>query len=296
MLLSSRTPDFPDTPDPSDPAAAVTADPATARDGTPAPGRLRARRLRSLRTILALMLREMSTTYGRTPGGYLWAIVEPVAAIALLTVVFSLALRSPSLGTSFGLFYATGFLPFTLFMQVSNKTASALRFSRPLLRYPGVRFIDAILARFLLTTLTHVAVAYLLLSVIMIMFDVRTILDLEPIVQAFGLAALLGLGIGSLNCYLVMRFPVWDSLWSVLTAPLFLLSGIFYVPEDLPAGFLDIVTVNPIVHIIGLMRTGFYPTYDAAYVSVSYVLVIALAALALGLLLLNRFHRDLLNL
>ena len=30
----------------------------------------------SLRSILALMLREMSTRYGRTPGGYIWAIVN----------------------------------------------------------------------------------------------------------------------------------------------------------------------------------------------------------------------------
>ena len=40
----------------------------------PAPRRLRARRsFPTLRTVVALILREMVTTYGRNPGGYAWA-------------------------------------------------------------------------------------------------------------------------------------------------------------------------------------------------------------------------------
>ncbi|WP_260008654.1 hypothetical protein [Leisingera sp. M527] len=60
----------------------------------------------------------MSTRYGRTPGGYLWAILEPMAAILFLAIGFSLVIRSPSLG-SFLLFYATGFLPFNLYQSIS---------------------------------------------------------------------------------------------------------------------------------------------------------------------------------
>ncbi|MEL6475009.1 MAG: sugar ABC transporter permease, partial [Pseudomonadota bacterium] len=33
------------------------------------------RRFASLRSIIALMLREMATSYGRSPGGYLWAVL-----------------------------------------------------------------------------------------------------------------------------------------------------------------------------------------------------------------------------
>jgi capsular polysaccharide transport system permease protein len=64
------------------------------------------------RVIMALMLREMTTKYGRTPGGYVWAILEPVAMIVVLSFGFSLVMRSPSLGNSFIVFYASGFLPF----------------------------------------------------------------------------------------------------------------------------------------------------------------------------------------
>ena len=256
---------------------------------------LKPRSFKSLRTIGALMLREMSTTYGRSAGGYFWAILEPVAAITLMTLVFSAALRTPSLGTNFGLFYASGFLPFTLYLRLNNKIANALKFSRQLLRYPGVRYIDAIIARFLLNVLTYVTVSYLLITVIITIFDVQTILDLRAIMLAFALAALLGLGVGCLNCYLTMRFHTWDTIWSILTAPMFILSCIFFILEDIPDKYQDVLWFNPVVHLTGLMRTGFYPTYEATYVSVPYVLMFGLITLALGLLLLNRFHRDLLN-
>ena len=44
------------------------------------------------RTIGALVMREMSSTYGKSTGGYLWVILEPIAGIVLLTVIFSIAL------------------------------------------------------------------------------------------------------------------------------------------------------------------------------------------------------------
>ena len=80
-------------------------------------------RFRGARAIIALILREMSTTYGRSPGGYLWAILQPVAMIVMLTLAFSVLLRSPSLGTSFLLFYASGFLIMRMFQEVSLRLA-----------------------------------------------------------------------------------------------------------------------------------------------------------------------------
>jgi capsular polysaccharide transport system permease protein len=49
------------------------------------------------------------------------------------------------------------------------------------------------------------------------------------------------------------------------------------------------------MHITGLMRTGFYPSYTAAYVNITYVTLVSLVLLALGLVLMGRYHRDILN-
>lgn len=260
-----------------------------------APAAAGRRRFATVRTVLALVLREMSSRYGRTPGGYVWAVLEPLAAIIVLSVGFSLVLRAPSLGTSFLLFYATGYLPFDLYMSVSNQVARAINFSKPLLQYPAVTWLDAVLARFLLNSLTSILVAILLLGGILIATDARATLDMVPVVQAMALAMLLGLGVGTLNCALIGLFPIWEVAWSIITRPLFLASGIFYIYEDLPPLAQDILWYNPLIHILGLMRTGFFPTYTAAYVNEVYVLAVSLVLLALGQILLGRYHREILN-
>ena len=114
----------------------------------------------SFRAIGALILREMATTHGRSPGGYLWAVLEPVAGIALLTLIFSLAFRTPALGSNFALFYATGLVPLTFFTVITGRVGSAVNYSRPLLVYSTVTFLDAILARFLLNGLTQIGRAH----------------------------------------------------------------------------------------------------------------------------------------
>ena len=90
------------------------------------------------RAVMALILREMATSYGRSPGGYAWAVLEPLAGIAPLTVVLSVAFHAPPLGSSFALFYATGLVPFLFYNEISTKVAQSINFSRPLLAYPSV--------------------------------------------------------------------------------------------------------------------------------------------------------------
>ena len=73
------------------------------------------------------------------------------------------------------------------------------------------------------------------------------------------------------------------------------MSCIFYLYDTIPEPYRGYLWYNPLVHIVGLMRAGFYPEYDAYYVSRTYVLTVALVSLALGMLLLRRFHTDLLQ-
>lgn len=252
-------------------------------------------RLRPARTITALILREMSTSYGKSPGGYIWAIVEPLGAILVLSIGFSLLLRSPSLGSNFVLFYSTGYLPLNLYMILSGRVAHAINFSRPLLAYPAVTWVDAIAARFILSTLTSILVTYLLLAGILAVVETRTVLDMRPILEAMAMATLMGLGIGTLNCALFGLFPVWVQVWSMATRPLFLMSAVIYIYEDLPQFAQDIIWYNPLAHITGLMRTGFYPMYSPQYISVVYVVTFGLLTLVMGLVLLGRYHREILN-
>lgn len=253
------------------------------------------RRTSTFRTVTALLLREMSTTYGRSALGYLWAILEPVGGIALMTFIFSYAFHSPAIGTNFPLFFASGVLPFMAYMDISQKIAVALRFSRALLFYPGVTYLDAILARFLMAAMTQVMIAVLVLSGIIVTFDLRVILDLPALALGFVMAFSLALGIGTLNCYLLSTYPIWERAWAILNRPLFIISCIFFVFDTVPQPYRDWLWWNPLVHLIGHVRRGVYATYEAAYVSPLYVFSVSLVTFALGLLLLRRHHREIVN-
>lgn len=250
---------------------------------------------RATRTITALILREMGSAYGDSPGGYLWAILQPLGMIALLSVMFSLVLRTPPLGTSFILFYATGYLPFHLYSVVARKTATSLRYSRALLAYPSVTWIDAILARLILTSITEITVMGIVMGAILMTVEMRTIIDILPMMLAVTLAILIGLGVGLINCLVGGLFPVWNIVWGIVSRPLVIASGVLFLYRDMPPFVQDILWWNPLLHVTGLARSGFYPTYDASYVSVPYTLGVALVLIALGLVFLRAYYKSVLE-
>lgn len=249
----------------------------------------------SARSILALILREMSTSYGRSPGGYLWAIAEPVAGTALLAFVFSIAFATPPLGTNFALFYATGLLPFMIYTDISTKVAESIRFSKQLLFYPKVTFIDAILARFILNFTVQIIVSALIFSGIILIFDLHNTLHFPSIFLGIFMAGMLGLGVGTMNCFMTSQYPTWLRLWAIFNRPLFIVSCIFYIPESVSRELREYLLWNPLVHIIGETRSGFYFRYTADYASPLFVFAVSIALYLLGHILLLRYHRDILN-
>lgn len=246
-------------------------------------------------TITAMMLREMSTSFGRSPGGYIWAVAEPVAAISLMAYVFSVAFPAPMLGRDFFLFYATGYLPFMLFLDVVNKIGTAVRFSRPLLAYPAVTLMDALIARWVLNVGTHLVVFVLVMTGIEVARDTGAIYAAPAILNALAMAAALAAGIGLLNAWLIARLPVWERFWGMVTRPLFVVSGVFFTYESLPPVLRDIAWYNPLMHITAAMRSGAYPGYDAAFVSAPFVYGVALACGVTGLMLIYTAERDIIH-
>lgn len=263
------------------------------------PGKLRPvhkqRSFASLRAISALILREMTTTNGRSANGYLWAIAEPVGGIVLLTLIFSLGFRAPPIGTNFAIFYATGLVPFMVYMHLASTLGSAIPYSNALLAYPAVTFMDALLARTIFNVITQVLVTYLILAGIYFSQETRTDPQIMGIILSFAMAVVTAIGVGTINSFLFAAFSWWQPVWGILNRPMFIVSCIFFIYDDVPQPFQGYLWFNPLVHVVGQMRKAFYPSYPGEYVSPVYVFAVGLALTALGLALLTRYHRDLLN-
>ncbi|HSF95827.1 MAG TPA: ABC transporter permease [Thermohalobaculum sp.] len=244
------------------------------------------------RVLFALIMREMTTRFGRSAGGYLWALIEPAAFIGLLSLAFSQIAHSPPVGSSFALFYATGYIAFSFYNDIAALTGRSVQVNRPLLNYPAVTALDTVLARFLLQVLTGLAVAAVIFSGILAVFAERVRIEVVPLISAFALASLLGLGVGLVNATLFALSKTWERVYGVISRPLFLVSAVFFTFGSLPAFVREFLWWNPLIHLVGLMRAGFYPVYDASYVSVVYVLSLALVLIATGLgLMLGNVNR-----
>ncbi|MBU2956635.1 ABC transporter permease [Paracoccus sp. 1_MG-2023] len=247
----------------------------------------------SFRAITALILREMQTSNGRGRGSYIWAILEPVGGIVMLTMIFSLGFRAPPIGTNFAIFYATGMVPFMAYMDISGKVSNAVGYSKPLLAYPAVTFMDALIARVIFNTITQLMVAIVIFTGICMMMETRTEPQIGGIALAMLMAVTIGTGVGVMNSFLFQAFDWWQSIWSILTRPLFLLSGLFFIFDDVPQPYQDWLWYNPLIHVIGQMRRSFFPSYIGDYVSLAYLFGVGMGLTALGMALLVRYHRDL---
>ncbi len=182
-----------------------------------------------------------------------------------------------------------------MYLDVSAKIASALRFSQPLLFYPGVTFVDAIIARLILNGLTQTLVMFGVLAAIILLEGLEVILDINAIFLAVSMTLALSVGIGTLNCFLLSLFPVWERMWAILNRPLMIVSCVLFPLESVPEPWRTYLWYNPLSHLAGQMREGLYPTYDGYYLSPLYVFGIRGGDAWALLLMLSRYRSYILN-
>jgi capsular polysaccharide transport system permease protein len=235
------------------------------------------------RVIAALILRETRATFGTSPVGYLWAIFTPAVSVAFLVFLFSLAERQPPFGSSLALFFATGALTLQFFNELSNKLMTVFDANHALLTYPIIKDLDALLARAMLVAATYVLIMALFYGALLAMGLASLPARPEHVILAFLSTWLLGLGFGAVNAVVTSLWESWIHIEKVLTRPLFFISGIFYVPSQLPQQARDILQWNPVLHLVEWFRHGFYPNYNSMVFDPWYPVAIGAALLLLAL-------------
>ncbi|MEE4279699.1 MAG: ABC transporter permease [Halieaceae bacterium] len=247
------------------------------------------------RVLFALMMREMSTRYGRNAGGYVWAVLEPAGTIAIMSAIFQFIARQPALGTNFPIFFATGYLAFHFYLDISRTVSNAVNSNRALLVLPRITVIDTVIARFFLQLITLSFVSVLIMGGLLIVFDEPVIIRFHHIIISILLSSFLGLSIGVFNCIAFAYSATWQSIFMILNRPIFLISGIFFLYESLPRFVQDILWWNPLIHVTSIMRVGFYPTYEGSFASPVYVVIFASIPFMIGVMLMRLMRNTLLE-
>lgn len=235
------------------------------------------------RVIGALVLREARTRFGRTQLGYLWTLAEPLAMIATFTAISYAMGHLPPYGSSLPLFFSLGTLAYQFYRRIATYCTAAFDANRALLTYPIVKQVDTLVARALLELLTCLLIFALVIGAIVSWQQLPWPANPGTMVLATSLLVLLGFGNGALNAVISSYFVSWRNIESMLSRPLFFMSGVFFVPDRMPPAFLPYLSWNPLLHGIELMRMGYYPDYRSPACSVTYLFFWAMSLTVLGL-------------
>jgi capsular polysaccharide transport system permease protein len=239
--------------------------------------------------VAALVVREMATRYGSKIGGYAWAIIDPLAFIGLLTLIFSAIARQPKLGTSFPLFYASGYIPFWIYRSISEQIAGSVSGNMNLLNYPIVHPYDTVFARLILQVITIFVVCMIIFGGIGYLYPPMPSLDMGHILVAGSIAITLGMGVGMINIVLFHMSQTYQQIFQILNRPLFLLSGVFVLPESVPHPYREYMLWNPLVHIVAEFRKGFYDTYRAQVIDFNWAVAVAFVTFWAGFMAIKVF-------
>jgi len=223
---------------------------------------------------------------------FIMALAEPLILIMGI-YVFRGVLKghAPNYGTSLFLFYASGFLPYFLFIRVSTRTRSSQL--NPGSRLPGLTALDMYIANVVLHSLLWIT---MLMAIFLGMWlygieQARPASVVNCVVPLFFLI-MLGTGIGMINNVINRYFRVWNAFYAILTRGLLFVSGVIIIVDLAPPQLKDWCVANPLSHGVEWFRLGVYGQYPHNSLDRPYFMEWALIALFLGFIIDRAALRD----
>lgn len=241
--------------------------------------------------VLILALRNIKVRYKQTVLGVAWALLQPLAAVAIFTLVMSRIANVPSDGIPYPVFAYAGLTVWLYFTNGATQASDSLAAYRDLVTKIYFPRLLAPLAA-LLPGLVDFAISILAVAVFMIIFHVTptaAIVFLPFWIVALILATCgVGIWLSALNA----RYrDVRNALSYVLQIGLFVTPVLY--PSSVVHGWLRILLyVNPIAGVVDGFRWSLIGTpWGGSYVFVS--LGSAFIVLVTGLVYFGRVDRRL---
>ena len=244
---------------------------------------LSASALLQARSIYALILRKIRTDYAGSRAGYAWAIIEPIVWVFVLRLAIkhNSAATIPPIGTSFEVFFTTGIVLARTWRAACSKIVAILVRAKPE-RLPTLHRMDSICATLILEILTG-AVALTIMLCLFQAFGYDAVpYNLTICILAFVLCGVFALSFGLTFAMINILAPGIDHFRGIFFLIMFFTSGFSFVVDRMPAALRQVVTWNPLLHIIEFFREGFYRGYECRSLSLIYLMGFIVATLLIG--------------
>jgi lipopolysaccharide transport system permease protein len=204
--------------------------------------------------VWAWTVRTLRGRYQQSALGWLWAIVQPVATVAIFAVVFTRIVPVDTGGVPYILFSYTAVVPWTLLSTSITDMAMSLVQNMNLvgkIYFPR----EALPIATLLARLADFGISFILLIILVILFRIPVSslgLLYLPLIFLIQLALILGIGIGTAALNVFYRDV--DPLLKLVTQIWFYASPILYPVSFVPEKWQWLYFLNPMAGIIAAYR------------------------------------------
>jgi lipopolysaccharide transport system permease protein len=230
-----------------------------------------------------LAWRDLKVRYKQTGIGVAWAILQPLAMMAVFTVFFGRLARLPSDGLPYPIFALSALLPWGLFARVMASSADSLvRDQRLISKVYFPRLIVPISSS--LAALVDFAISFVLLVGLMAIYRLvpGSAILLFPLLTLLLLAAALGVGfwLSALN----VEFRDVQHTLPFLTQLWFFLTPVVYPVTLVPDVYRAIYALNPMVGVVEGFRWALLGTTPPPATELLVSALVAAVLLITGLL------------
>lgn len=259
--------------------------------------------LRESRELLVnLTLREIRGKYKRTVLGHAWSLLNPLAIMAMYSVVFNYILKvpptrgNPSGLKVYALFLMAGLIPWTFFSNAIMAGMGSLLANANLLKKVYFRR-DVLVASTVFSWLVTFAIELGVLLVGVLAFGAMPLPWLPLLVVMIVLLTMFAVGLALMLSVLNVYFrdtehfvSLFFLLWFYLTPVLYPISRVQEAAHKTNIPVMTLYRLNPMERFVEVFRNLLYDTGWPAWQDVTYCLVCAVVALALGVVVFRHYE------
>lgn len=224
-----------------------------------------------------LTWRDVRVRYKQTALGAIWAVLQPITAMIIFTLVFGRVARLSSEGYPYSLFVYTALVPWTFFASAVTQASQSLVLQERILTrvyFPRLLIPAAAIG----AVLVDLAITLVVLFILLGWFGVAPGWGMFAlplfVLLAMGAAAAVGIWLSALNVrYRDVRYvtPFLVQIW-------FFATPVAYTAELVPSAWQPVFALNPMVGVVEGFR---WAALDAAPPGLSVLIAVGVVAVGL---------------
>jgi lipopolysaccharide transport system permease protein len=209
------------------------------------------------RIITELTRRDFMTKYVQNLLGLSWAILEPLAMMLILWIVFSEIFHRPQrMDYPFVVFLLSGIVAYDFFNKTINQTTRSIHTFSFLVKQ--VNFRVAVVQ--LIMIFTELIIHFIVLAIVIPIFLLNGIAPSFYWLQVFYYmfcSCILLMGISWFTASVVLFFPDIKIIISIIMRMLFFMTPIFWTPATMAPKLVNIFKFNPLFYLAQGYRNSF---------------------------------------